>query len=231
MRPGVSSQTHANRHIRTSATGADGIWVTSASRQLRIRKACCSANLYSKSRRVCIRVAKTRSPCPTGGGRSPTNHRGLCVDSNRQEGVGLRVATARWRRPLQSAVPTTPRCFGAAVLDGTFAVPVYRCGRGRPRRRTAAKCGREGPLDRVVLQRADGVGDLRSGVCGPAHALRHDGLADRPLRRTNRMESAPDSARNEETGQETHAATLAFVDASRGRPYVWSGEVRTGGSP
>ena len=174
-----------------------------------------------QSSSVCIRVAKTRSPWPTGGGRSPTNHCGFCVDSNRQGGVGLRVATARWRRPLQSAVPT-PCCFGAAVLDGTFAVPVHRCGRGRPRRRTAAKCGREGPLDRVVLQRADGVGDLRSGVGDPAHALRHYSLADRPLRRTDRMESAPDSARNEETGQETHAATLAFVDASRGRPYVWS---------
>jgi hypothetical protein len=184
-------------------------------RQIRIRKACCSANRYSRSSSVSIRVAKTRSPWPTGGGRWPTNHCGLCVDTDRQEGVGPRVATDLCRRPSQSAVPTTPCCFGAAVLDCAFAVPVHRCGRGRPFRRTAAKRGREGPLDRVVLQRADGVGDLRSSVGDPAHALRHDSLADRPLRRTDRMESAPDSARNEETGQETHAATLAFVDASR----------------
>jgi hypothetical protein len=45
------------------------------------------------------------------------------------------------------------------------------------------------------------------------------------------MESAPDSARNEETGQETHAVTLALSTHRASRPYVRSGEVRTGGSP
>ena len=61
----------------------------------------------------------------------------------------------------------------------------------------------------MVLHGADGVSDLPSGIGHPAYAPRDDGLANRALGGTGRMESTPHAARNEETGQKTHLKTLA----------------------
>ena len=114
---------------------------------------------------------------------------------------------------------STSRCrLGRSVSNRTAFMQEDRGRLLLPRPRGSAKCGRDGPLDGVILHCTDRIGYLFGGIQRPSDALRDDNFAHYALGGADRVNHAADAARNDESGEEAHTLTLvAFAGLSARR--------------